>query len=662
MPTTLRCTIGLLVASSSYAYIPSPYYSTSRIRVRTTTTTTTTTTTFPHARSFPIIKAKENDEDAIVTFPPNNNTNTDEIISEPIVSTDNATEGIVQQIIQGTVIDPDDIDSSSLDSTTSSSIQIPSVKQMVRFAIPAMGVWLCSPILSMIDTSAVGLLTGTAQQAALSPAVSVTDYGGLLVTFMYAATTNLVSGASEADKENPAGPKKTAKTVMSALQLALWVGLAFGMTLGGFSKFFVSSLIGHNSNNNMDPTVLAAANRYVKIRSLGMPAAVVIGCAQSACLGMQDLKSPLYVLLAAAVVNAMGDFLFVGCQQHAWIGGCAGAAWATVASQYAALGLFMKYLTSKPKTKKVDISNNILELTTKSKEGKSRRQQFKKRIRKIIGSGRLLGLTKKKKSKPPPLPSRGVLADQFRARDLFRFPPRDEAQKFRPFFVPVTAHSLGRISGYISMAHVASAALGTIDMAAQAILMSILSCFFPLPESIGLTAQSFVPPIYEKTPSRERANALRQTFRNFCKVGILFSSVLICLVSMIPWVSPFFTNDLAVRAAVQTAIPTLLFFFSASGLMNVGEGMLLGMKDLTFLRNVYTIWFFAVPYFMLRLKRRALLGLQIVRVGTMWQVFTIYQWTRVITKLSRLLVLQRRTDAQVVVVAQKKEAESRKVD
>ena len=280
------------------------------------------------------------------------------------------------------------------------TVQAPSTSRIIKFAIPAMGVWLCSPILSMIDTSAVGLLAGTAQQAALNPAVSVTDYGGLLVAFMYTASTNLIAGAREADMVEDGGladvdsnvnaKPRTARTLIAALQLALYVGIGFGLVLGTFSQHLLRALIGNTAS--MDPAVFAAANRYVMIRSLGMPAAVVIGSAQSACLGMQDIKSPLYVLLAAALVNALGDALFVG-SKNIWIGGCSGAAWATVLSQYAALGLFVAWLKSKPKpkgtnadststqneelaedVKKVDISNAIMELTTKSEEGKSRRK------------------------------------------------------------------------------------------------------------------------------------------------------------------------------------------------------------------------------------------------------------------------------------------------
>ena len=50
-----------------------------------------------------------------------------------------------------------------------------------RFAIPAIAVWLCSPVLSLIDTSFVGLLAGTGEQAALSPAVAISDYATLLL-------------------------------------------------------------------------------------------------------------------------------------------------------------------------------------------------------------------------------------------------------------------------------------------------------------------------------------------------------------------------------------------------------------------------------------------------------------------------------------------------
>mmetsp|Transcript_9253 Transcript_9253/g.13732 ORF Transcript_9253/g.13732 Transcript_9253/m.13732 type:complete len:279 (-) Transcript_9253:1781-2617(-) len=64
-------------------------------------------------------------------------------------------------------------------------IETPGVLNIMKFAIPAVGVWLCGPLLSLIDTSTVGLLSGTAQQAALGPAVAVADYSALLLVSRY---------------------------------------------------------------------------------------------------------------------------------------------------------------------------------------------------------------------------------------------------------------------------------------------------------------------------------------------------------------------------------------------------------------------------------------------------------------------------------------------
>jgi len=55
-------------------------------------------------------------------------------------------------------------------------LYIPSVRRILEFSIPAIAVWLCCPLLSVIDTSTVGLYVGTAQQAALNPAIAIVDY------------------------------------------------------------------------------------------------------------------------------------------------------------------------------------------------------------------------------------------------------------------------------------------------------------------------------------------------------------------------------------------------------------------------------------------------------------------------------------------------------
>lgn len=82
---------------------------------------------------------------------------------------------LVAEASMGNVVDTSD------EVSPKSKVDFPSVKRILMFATSATGVFLCSPLLSLIDTSSVGLLSGTAQQAALNPAVAVTDYAALLM-------------------------------------------------------------------------------------------------------------------------------------------------------------------------------------------------------------------------------------------------------------------------------------------------------------------------------------------------------------------------------------------------------------------------------------------------------------------------------------------------
>jgi len=558
---------------------------------------------------------------------------------------------LVEEHTEKVLVDSPTDDSAEKDGETDDDgaevavIDAPSVRQILRFAIPAIGVWLCSPILSMIDTSAVGLLSGTAQQAALNPAVSVTDYGGLLVAFMYTATTNLVAAARQTDQNDPNKPL-TAWTLKSALGLALLVGVGFGLFLTVFARVMLRALIG---NDSLDPFIFTAALRYVRIRSLGMPAAVVIGTAQSACLGMQDLKSPLYVLLAAAVINFLGDAIFVR-SASPWIGGAAGAAWATVFSQYAALWMFLRWFKTEPGRTRSRIAERM-RTSRRSPNFSSPHApppppptaEKDNSSAKSGGSGS--GSGKGKRKGPPP--SRGFLSGRFSVLDLFRLPDAKAVREFLPYVGPVTATAVGRISGYLAMSHVASSALGTIDMAAQQIIFSFFCCLTPVCDSLNLTAQSFVPPIFSREKrSRKRADALRRTLRSFLGAGVVMGAALVGLVAMIPFLGGFFTTDVTVMSQVTTAIPGLALFFALSGVVCVGEGMLLGQRDLKFLGNAYGAYFFAVPAVLLRLKRRALAGLQDVGVGTMWKTFSCYQVVRCAIWMIRMAQLQRRTEAE----------------
>jgi Na+-driven multidrug efflux pump len=482
---------------------------------------------------------------------------------------------------------------------------------------------------------------------------------------MYTGTTNLVASAQETDRGTADKPRTT-KTLIGAMQLSTFVGAGLGTVLFVFARPLLSAIIG---NGDVSPAIFGAAMKYVRIRALGMPAAAIIGSTQAACLGMQDIRSPLYVLAAAAVVNFFGDMIFVS-NAHPLLGGAAGAAWATVISQYAGVALFIRWLCNKPeKTPQVmNVSKAILEITGKpSSEGGSRRQRLRDTLQNFNlkrdekkRPGRILeklfnqnktASGKKFQPKGGNVTVRGFLQNKFSSADLVKPPSAEIRKEFAPYLLPVTTTQVGRVSGYVAMSHVVASSLGTVSMAAQQVIVSLFYCLCPIADSLSLTAQSFIPSISEKPVSAERAAALRRTSINFVKAGAIFGVAMMAAVSAIPLLSGFFTSDPIVVSMVNSVVPMLLAFFGLHGVLCSTEGVLLGQKDLSFVGKMYGGYFFAVPYLMLRVKKAALSGSP-VNLTSVWSVFLIYQMFRFVAWLSRVVVIQRRTEIEAYKAAQ----------
>ena len=99
------------------------------------------------------------------------------------------------------VLESDD-DSDKIGSTDDSKA---SKRQMLRFAVPALGIYLTNPLLSNIDNAFVGRTVGTTGLAALSPATICTDQMIYLFSFLGRATTGIVArvyfGSRQGDTE-----------------------------------------------------------------------------------------------------------------------------------------------------------------------------------------------------------------------------------------------------------------------------------------------------------------------------------------------------------------------------------------------------------------------------------------------------------------------------
>ena len=191
-----------------------------------------------------------------------------------------------------------------------------------------------------------------------------------------------------------------------------------------------------------------------------------------------------------------------------------------------------------------------------------------------VANAVLLERKKKDMKKKKAFSTRGLLNGRFMKRDLLSSPSSiNTAKKFWPFFIPVTTASIGKVSGYIAMSHVVSSTLGTVDMAAQQIVLAFFLCFTPMCDSLNLTAQSFVPGIYEyKGDDKVRSAVLRKTVINFMKAGGIFGGALTGIVACMPLISKLFTRDASVIASMNSTTPFLMVIFAMSGIVCGGEG------------------------------------------------------------------------------------------
>ncbi|KAF8113299.1 hypothetical protein N665_0052s0022 [Sinapis alba] len=206
------------------------------------------------------------------------------------------------------------------------------MKEIVMFTGPAAGLWLCGPLMSLIDTAVIGQ-GSSLELAALGPATVVCDYLSYTFMFLSVATSNLVATSlARGDKDE----------VQHQISILLFIGLACGVVMMAFTRLFGSGVLtAFTGAKNAE--IVPAANTYVQIRGLAWPAVLIGWVAQSASLGMKDSWGPLKALAVASAINGAGDLVLCTFLGY----GIAGAAWATMVSQVVAAYMMMDALNKK---------------------------------------------------------------------------------------------------------------------------------------------------------------------------------------------------------------------------------------------------------------------------------------------------------------------------
>jgi putative MATE family efflux protein len=200
----------------------------------------------------------------------------------------------------------------------------PRDRAIAALAIPALGTLAIDPFVSIVDTAWIGRL-GTEPLAALAIASAVFIAIFSIFNFVHAAVTPLVAGEVGKGDISRAGAIASGSIVTTA---AIGVGVAIvAIALAEpLTRIFGG-----------EPSVLADATAYLRIRFLALPAVLVAMAGHGIYRGHSDTKTPLYVAIGMNLINLVLDPILI----FGFDLGVEGAAWATVVAQTFAAGWFL---------------------------------------------------------------------------------------------------------------------------------------------------------------------------------------------------------------------------------------------------------------------------------------------------------------------------------
>jgi len=195
-------------------------------------------------------------------------------------------------------------------------LRSPHDRRIFALAVPALGALAAEPLYVLVDTAIVGHL-GTTQLAALAIAATVLTTAFTIFNFLTYGTTAHVARLHGAGREDDA-----ALVGSQALWLSLFIGFAIVALAIPLAPAAVQLMGGEGE-------VAEQAIVYLRIAALGAPFFMLSTAGQGYLRGIEDLRTPLVILVVAHSVNVVLELLFV--YGFGW--GLAGSAWGTVIAQ-----------------------------------------------------------------------------------------------------------------------------------------------------------------------------------------------------------------------------------------------------------------------------------------------------------------------------------------
>jgi len=194
-----------------------------------------------------------------------------------------------------------------------------SKRGMLKFAIPALGIYLMNPLLSNIDNAFVGRTVGAAGLAALSPATLCIDQALYMFSFLSRATTGLASRAYADGGDEIDSKQRLSDAASPAFSVALFCGLVLSLTYTLRASNVLNLL-------RVDQQLFQSAAKYIQFRGISSWAALSQSILLALFMVSKDAVTPLKIISLAAAANVVGDWFLCSWPLRL---GCAGAAAAT---------------------------------------------------------------------------------------------------------------------------------------------------------------------------------------------------------------------------------------------------------------------------------------------------------------------------------------------
>jgi putative MATE family efflux protein len=192
-------------------------------------------------------------------------------------------------------------------------------REIFALAVPTFATLVSEPMLLLADSAIVGHL-GTNQLAGLGIAGNVLGVlVGLSIFLAYGTTGSVARRLGAGDRSGALA------TGFDGMVLAVVVGVGLALLL----QALLGPVVGLY---NVSPDVAAQATTYLRIAAFGLPGVLLTLASTGVLRGLQDTRTPLYVVIATNLANIVLNLLLV----YGLGLGIAGSALGTLIAQGAA--------------------------------------------------------------------------------------------------------------------------------------------------------------------------------------------------------------------------------------------------------------------------------------------------------------------------------------